>query len=298
MEGTKKAAANKHDEKPVIEIIEEFNEQKEERANILKLDKKDIPTPPFFGTKVISADIFEVYKYLNRNFLFSNIWGYKKKDLSCEDYEFLINETVIPELKSLFKDITSKKAVEAKAIYGYFKCRSINNSIEVYAKDGALLHTFNFPDSKAVPKYSLADYISNSEDSFDVLPMQIVTLGEKPAQYCAELFKNNDYKNYYMAHGLFTELTESLAEYTHHIIRKELNLIDKASDTPENAVAGKYRSKRFSFGYPLCPDIENNNIIANMLQSEKIGVTLSQSNQMQPEYSTSAFIIHHPDIKY
>ena len=101
-----------------------------------------------------------------------------------------------------------------------------------------------------------------------------------------------------MAHGLFTELTESLAEYTHRLIRKELNLIDKSSDTPENAVAGKYRSKRFSFGYPLCPDIENNTVIANMLQSERIGVTLSQSNQMHPEYSTSAFIIHHPDIKY
>ena len=298
MDGSKKAAAVKENAKPVIEIIEEFDVKKEERADIRKLDIKDIPTPPFYGTKVISADIYDVYKYLNRNFLFSNIWGYKKKDLSCEEYEFLINETVIPELKNLFKDITNKKAVEAKAIYGYFKCRSINNSIEIYAKDDALLHTFNFPDSKAVPKYSLADYISSSEDGFDVLPMQIVTLGEKPAQYCAELFKNNDYKNYYMAHGLFTELTESLAEYTHRLIRKELNLIDKSSDTPENAVAGKYRSKRFSFGYPLCPDIENNTVIANMLQSERIGVTLSQSNQMHPEYSTSAFIIHHPDIKY
>ena len=297
MDGSKKAAV-KENAKPVIEIIEEFDVKKEERADIRKLDIKDIPTPPFYGTKVISADIYDVYKYLNKNFLFSNIWGYKKKDLSCEEYEFLINETVIPELKNLFKDITNKKAVEAKAIYGYFKCRSINNSIEIYAKDDALLHTFNFPDSKAVPKYSLADYISSSEDSFDVLPMQIVTLGEKPAQYCAELFKNNDYKNYYMAHGLFTELTESLAEYTHRLIRKELNLIDKSSDTPENAVAGKYRSKRFSFGYPLCPDIENNTVIANMLQSERIGVTLSQSNQMHPEYSTSAFIIHHPDIKY
>lgn len=202
------------------------------------------------------------------------------------------------ELKSLFKNITNKNAVSPKAIYGYFKCRSINNSIEVYSKDDALLHTFNFPDSKAVPKYCLADYISNSEKYYDVLPIQIVTLGEKPAQYCAELFKNNDYKNYYMAHGLFTELTESLAEYTHRIIRKELNLIDKSSDTPENAVAGKYRSKRFSFGYPLCPDIENNTIIANMPQSERIGVTLSQSHQMHPEYSTSAFIIHHPNIKY
>lgn len=298
MDGSKKAAVKSENKKPVIEIIEEFNVKKEERADILKLDKKDIPTPPFYGTKVIDANIFDVYKYLNKNFLFSNIWGYKKRDLSCEEYEFLINETAMHELKSLFKNITNKNAVSPKAIYGYFKCRSINNSIEVYSKDDALLHTFNFPDSKAVPKYCLADYISNSEEYYDVLPIQIVTLGEKPAQYCAELFKNNDYKNYYMAHGLFTELTESLAEYTHRIIRKELNLIDKSSDTPENAVAGKYRSKRFSFGYPLCPDIENNTIIANMLQSERIGVTLSQSHQMHPEYSTSAFIIHHPNIKY
>ncbi|MCI6474944.1 MAG: homocysteine S-methyltransferase family protein [Mucispirillum sp.] len=299
MDGTKKAAEHKVIEKQVIEVIgDEFEVKKEERADILKLDKKDIPAAPFYGTKVISADIFDVYKYLNKPFLFSNIWGYKKKDLSCEDYELLINDTVVPELKTLFKDITNKKACEPKMIYGYFKCRSINNSIEVYAADNALLHTFNFPDSKTTPKYSLADFISSSEEFCDVLPMQIVTLGEKPAQYCADLFKNNDYKNYYMAHGLFTELTEALAEYTHRIIRKELGILDKNNDTPENAVAGKYRSKRFSFGYPLCPDIENNNIIANMLQSERIGVTLSQSNQMHPEYSTSAFIIHHPNIKY
>ncbi len=123
MEGSKKAAGIEI-VKPVIEIIEEFDVKKEERADIRKLDKKDIPTPPFYGTKIISADIYDVYKYLNKNFLFSNIWGYKKKDLSCEEYEFLINETVMHELKGLFKYITSKKAVEAKAIYGYFKCRS------------------------------------------------------------------------------------------------------------------------------------------------------------------------------
>ncbi len=298
MDGSKQAAKHKVVENNIIEIIEEKPAGKEKRADILKLDKNNIPVPPFYDTKVINVDIFEVYKYLNKNFLFSNIWGYKKKDLSCEEYNFLINGTVIPELNNLFKDITNKKATEPKAVYGYFKCRSINNSIEVYTKDDVLFHTFNFPDSKASPKYSLADFIASSGEYYDVLPMQIVTLGEKPAQYCAELFKNNDYKNYYMAHGLFTELTEALAEYVHRIIRKELNIIDKSNDTPENAVAGKYRSKRFSFGYPLCPDIENNSIIANILQSERIGVTLSQSNQMHPEYSTSAFIIHHPNIKY
>ena len=100
-----------------------------------------------------------------------------------------------------------------------------------------------------------------------------------------------------MAHGLFTELTESFAEYMHHIIRKELKIEDK-NETIENAIGGKYRSKRFSFGYPLCPDVENNTVLANMLQSERIGVKMSQSHQMQPEYSTSAFIIHHPNIKY
>ena len=70
MDGSKKAAVKSENKKPVIEIIEEFNVKKEERADILKLDKKDIPTPPFYGTKVIDANIFDVYKYLNKNFLF------------------------------------------------------------------------------------------------------------------------------------------------------------------------------------------------------------------------------------
>ena len=295
MDGSKKAASKVDSSSTVIEKVEENTNI--ERANILKLNKSDIPEAPFYGTKVIDADINEIFKYLNKPFLFSNIWGYKKKDLSCEDYEMLINDTAIPELKHLFKDIVHKKAVTPKAIYGYFKCRAVNNAIEVYTQDNGLLHTFAFPDSKATPKYSLADFISNNEEFYDVLPMQIVTLGDKPAQYCADLFKNNDYKNYYMAHGLFTELTESFAEYMHHIIRKELKIADK-NETIENAIGGKYRSKRFSFGYPLCPDVENNTVLANMLQSERIGVKMSQSHQMQPEYSTSAFIIHHPNIKY
>ena len=295
MDGSKKAAAK-------IESISNMDltiheEKSEKRADILKLSEKDIPKPPFFGTKVINGDMNEIYKYLNKPFLFSNIWGYKKKDLSCEDYEMLINGTALPELKNLFKDIMQKKAAEPKAIYGYFKCRAVNNAIEIYTQDNVLLHTFSFPDSKASPKYSLADFITTSEEYYDVLPVQIVTLGEKPAQYCAELFKANDYKNYYMAHGLFTELTESFAEYVHSIIRKELKIAEN-NEAIENAVNGKYRSKRFSFGYPLCPDVENNTVLANMLQSERIGVKMSQSHQMQPEYSTSAFIIHHPNIKY
>ena len=295
MDGSKKAAAK-------IESISNMDltiheEKSEKRADILKLSEKDIPKPPFFGTKVINGDMNEIYKYLNKPFLFSNIWGYKKKDLSCEDYEMLINGTALPELKNLFKDIMQKKAAEPKAIYGYFKCRAVNNAIEIYTQDNVLLHTFSFPDSKASPKYSLADFITTCEEYYDVLPVQIVTLGEKPAQYCAELFKANDYKNYYMAHGLFTELTESFAEYVHSIIRKELKIAEN-NEAIENAVNGKYRSKRFSFGYPLCPDVENNTVLANMLQSERIGVKMSQSHQMQPEYSTSAFIIHHPNIKY
>ncbi len=294
MDGSKKAAAPAEN-KPKKEEVKVIKEEK--RAEIRVLDKKDIPVPPFYNTKVINADIQEVFKYLNKPFLFSNIWGYKKKDLSCEDYDMLINSTVYPELNNLMKDIISKKAAEPKAIYGFFKCRSVNNSILVYSEDNALIYTFTFPDSKAVPKYSLADYISSSDNDYDILPMQIVTLGEKPALYCEKLFKSNDYKNYYMAHGLFTELTESLAEYTHKLVRQELK-IAKKDETIENTIAGRYRSKRFSFGYPLCPDTENNNIIANMLQSERIGVTLSQSHQMHPEYSTSAFIIHHPDINY
>ena len=296
MEGTKKAAA-KMETVVNMDAFLEDNKGEEKRADILKLSKSDIPTPPFFGTKVINGNLNEIYKYLNKTFLFSNIWGYKKKDLSCEDYEMLINDTAMPELKSLFKDIMQKNAAEPKAIYGYFKCRAVNNAIEIYTDNNVLLHTFSFPDSKASPKYSLADFISSNEEYYDVLPVQIVTLGEKPAQYCAELFKKNDYKNYYMAHGLFTELTESFAEYVHSLIRKELKIAEN-NETPETAISGKYRSKRFSFGYPLCPDVENNTIIANMLQSERIGVKMSQSHQMHPEYSTSAFIIHHPNIKY
>lgn len=267
------------------------------RTDIVKPDAGSIPEAPFYGYKIIDADIDMAYEYLNKNFLFSTIWGYKKKGMTEEEYSALISETAARDLETLWADIREKNAADTKCSIGYFKCRSAGNSIEVFSDSDKLLHTFNFPDSKSVPKYSLADFISSDDTFYDILPMQIVTLGDRPAEYCAEFFKNHDYKNYYMAHGLFTALTEALAEYIHHLIRMELG-IGRAEESGAASVAGKYRSKRFSFGYPLCPNIEYNEIIANMLHADKIGVKISETFQMNPEYSTSAFIICHPDVKY
>lgn len=298
MDGSKQPAQN--NSTPKIEINNNFNDTVNEnnnRADIEVISYENLPKPPFWGTKVFDANIHEAFKYLNKNFLFTNIWGYKRKEMSESDYNSLIKETVEPELRNIFKDIVDKKAAEPKVVYGYFKCRSVENSIEVYAENETLLYTFSFPLSKSTPKYTLADFISKDENHFDVLPLQLVTLGNKPAEYCSKLFKDGDYKNYYMAHGLFTELTEALAEYAHFNIRKELKISDK-NESVQDILAGKYRSKRFSFGYPLCPEIEYNDVILNMLQSERIGVQFSESHQMHPEYSTAAFIIHHPKIRY
>lgn len=298
MDGSKQPAQNINTAK--IEINNNFDnpvEENNKRADIEAIDYNNLPKPPFWNTKIINADINDAFKYLNKNFLFTNIWGYKRKEMSENEYNSLIKDTVEPELKNIFKDIIDKKAAEPKIIYGYFKCRSVENSIEVFAENETLLYTFSFPFSKSTPKYTLADFISKDEDHFDVLPVQLVTLGNKPAEYCNKLFKEGDYKNYYMAHGLFTELTEALAEYAHSLIRKDLKLSDK-NENIQDVLAGRYRSKRFSFGYPLCPEIEYNDIILNMLQSERIGVQFSESHQMHPEYSTAAFIIHHPKIKY
>lgn len=264
-----------------------------------KLEKAETLTPPFFGVKQLTdINIQDALKYIDKFALFSSTWGYKQKNMTEAQYSELL-EKAGHEYDELCKNVTDSNAAMLKAVYGYFKVRSNKTTIEIYSQNEKKPdYVFEFPRRKQPPHYSLADYISDDKETFDILPMQIVTLGDEPVKYCEKMFKNNDYKDYYMAHGFFTALTEALAEMVHAKIRKELKINGEDAETINGILNGLYRGRRYSFGYPLAPNMENNRIIGELLNSKTIGVEVNDIFQMNPEYSTSAFIICHPKASY
>lgn len=257
------------------------------------------PKPPFYGTKIVKdIDFHEVVKFMNLNTLFNTRWSYKKKDMSDEEYTNLLKKVAYPELEKIKKNVTENKICNLQVAYGYFRVKSNGNYLLVFDENEKNVATIKFPRQKVEPYLCIADYFNDIESElYDVLPLQLVTIGDKAVEYTQSLFKSNKYKEYFLYHGFFTELTEALAEYWHSVIRKELN-IEKENLSVEQILNMKYQGKRYSFGYPSCPDLEGNLLICNLLNSKEIGVTITENYEMVPEYSTSAVIVYHPEAKY
>ncbi|MDY6822054.1 MAG: vitamin B12 dependent-methionine synthase activation domain-containing protein, partial [Deferribacterota bacterium] len=197
--------------------------------------------------------------------------------------------------------IIKKELIEPKVAYGYFKCKSFGNFVKVYGNKEDVKIVMEFPRQQKEPYLSIADYFLSEEDkSCDIIAFQVVTLGEKPVEYMKSIFSKDKYKEYYMMHGLFAELAEALAEMVHKIIRVELNIENKETkyNYADYLFNMKYRGKRYSFGYPSCPDLRGNQLIGKILPLEKIGVSITEDFQMIPEYTTSAFIVHNESAKY
>jgi 5-methyltetrahydrofolate--homocysteine methyltransferase len=162
---------------------------------------------------------------------------------------------------------------------------------------------FTFPRQPAEARGSknlcLADYFASVESGrMDVIGCHLVTVGRRASEYAAELFKADNYTDYLYFHGLSVEMAEALAEYWHKRIREELGIAGQ--DAPEIAKLFHqgYQGSRFSFGYPACPHLEDQTKLFELLQPERIGVTLSEEFQLEPEQSTSAIIVHHAEAKY
>ena len=132
----------------------------------------------------------------------------------------------------------------------------------------------------------------------DVVAFQLVTMGRKASEHSAGLFKTDNYTDYLLFHGLSVESAEALAEMWHKRIREELGIA--GSDAPELAKLFHqgYQGSRFSFGYPACPNLDDQTKLFELLEPERIGVELTEEFMLDPEQSTSAIIVHHPDAKY
>jgi len=269
------------------------------------ISKIDAVNPPFLGPKFMlekDIDISNVYKFLDRNALFSGQWQMKRsKDMSSTDYKKYLLEKAEPKLDFWMNKIINDNLINPSLVYGYFPCGREGNLLKVYDIDHrTILGDFRFPRQRSGKRFCIADFYNdlNNDQPTDYLPMQAVTMGESASQYSHNLFSHDSYSDYLYFHGLTVQLAEALAEYIHSIIRIECGFKSCEPENVKDILDIKYRGCRYSFGYPSCPEVSDSRKQLKWLNAKKINISMDESEQLQPEQSTTAIISLHPSAKY
>lgn len=288
---------------------------------------EDTFAPPFWGSKIVEdVPLSEVFKYINENALVRGQWRVRQGETSDAEYEALLDERIRPVLRQLEKECIEKKLLVPKAVYGYFPCQAVGNDLIVYQVNDAFLKAvekqnvqpgavlkmkasdisdlqewtrFSFPRQDHARHLCISDFFhSRDEGLIDVLPAQVVTMGSGASVHSEQLFKSDKYTDYLYFHGLSVESAEGLAEVIHKRIREELGLVKFDAQDRSKFFQQGYRGTRYSFGYPACPNLEDQVQLFELLKPERIDMALSEEYQLVPEQSTSAIVVVHPEAKY
>ncbi|MGW2986903.1 methionine synthase [Streptomyces goshikiensis] len=259
-----------------------------------------VPTPPFWGTRVVKGIPLKDYaSWLDEGALFKGQWGLKQARAGGATYEELVENEGRPRLRGLLDKLHTENLLEAAVVYGYFPCVSKGEDLIILDDSGNERTRFTFPRQRRGRRLCLADFFRPEESGeTDVVGLQVVTVGSKIGEATAKLFESDSYRDYLELHGLSVQLAEAMAEYWHARVRAELGFGGEDPAVVEDMFDLKYRGARFSLGYGACPDLEDRAKIADLLQPERIGVHLSEEFQLHPEQSTDAIVIHHPEAKY
>ncbi|WP_318206909.1 methionine synthase [Streptomyces sp. SJL17-1] len=259
-----------------------------------------VPTPPFWGTRVVKGIPLKDYaSWLDEGALFKGQWGLKQARVGGATYEELVESEGRPRLRGLLERLHTENLLEAAVVYGYFPCVSKGDDLIILDEAGNERTRFTFPRQRRGRRLCLADFFRPEESGeTDVVGLQVVTVGSKIGEATAKLFESDSYREYLELHGLSVQLAEAMAEYWHARVRAELGFGGEDPDAVEDMFDLKYRGARFSLGYGACPDLEDRAKIAELLRPERIGVHLSEEFQLHPEQSTDAIVIHHPEAKY
>ena len=261
----------------------------------------DIPAPPFFGSRVIKGvPLADYVGMLDERALFVGQWGLKG---NRTEYEKMVVEEGRPQLRALLNQVQSKGWLNAAVVYGYFPCVSEGNDLIILHHDGADKGKerlrLTFPRQSRDRRLCISDFFASKESGkIDVVAFHVVTMGSEISKAAAELFAENRYREYLELHGLSVQLTEALAEHWHGRVREEFAVSSLDAKDLSGILDQGYRGSRYSFGYPACPDLEQQVQLCQLLEPERIGVELSEEFQLHPEQSTSAIIVHHPEAKY
>jgi len=277
-------------------------------------DAPNIPTPPFWGVRVKKDyDLRELFNYINETALFKNQW--QLKTASQSDYVRLVDEKFRPILRKLEDEVFESGLFAPAVVYGYFPAQGEGNDVIVYEppkgngphpcgtrwSDGlSELLRFTFPRQREGRKLSIADFFApKSSGKMDVIGLSLVTIGPAATVETQRLFEGGEYTKYLYLHGLSVETAEALAELHHKKMREELGIAEEDSPEIRGLFHQKYRGSRYSFGYPACPNLEDQTKLFKLLKPEEnVGVRLTSGFLLEPEQSTSAIVVHHPAAKY
>jgi 5-methyltetrahydrofolate--homocysteine methyltransferase len=245
-----------------------------------------LPSGVTFGWKVVRAMPLEmVFQNLNINELYRLSWG--AKNTHGPEWDKLKAEFDV-RLDKMKRDALKNSWLKPQAVYGYFSCRSDGDDLIIFAADGkSELTRFHFPRQPYDEHLALSDYFASAESGqMDVVAFQVVTVGHEATERFDKFQAEGNYSEGYFTHGLAVQTAEATAEYLHCHIRRELELPDG-------------QGKRYSWGYPAIPELEDHRKVFDLLPAEKeLGMSLSPAYQLIPEQSTAAIIAHHPQAKY
>jgi 5-methyltetrahydrofolate--homocysteine methyltransferase len=258
-----------------------------------------VPRPPFVGSRVargIALD--DIAAYLNETALFRNQWGFRPQS-GESDADFKTRVRALLRVK--LDGARAEGVLVPQVVWGYFPANAEGEDLVIWKDDERRveLTRFSFPRQRVEPYLCIADFFRNVDSGEeDWAAFHVVTMGPEVSARTAELFAADKYQDYLFLHGLGVEMAEALAELWHRRIREELGFADEDGPTLTGLFRQQYRGGRYSWGYPACPDLEDNAKVADLLEASRIGVTVSEGFQMHPEQTTDAIICHHPKAKY
>ncbi len=256
--------------------------------------------PPFWGARTVEAPPRALVPFLNERSLYQFQWGFRKQGRSLDEFLGWAKQELRPIMRRMLTLCEEQDILKPQAIYGYWKAAGQGNDLILFAQDGETeLCRFALPRQPREDGDCIADFFRDVDDAErDVIGLQVVTVGQKPSDLARVWFEENRYQDYLYLHGLSVEMAEAMAEYTHKRIRAELGFASEDDREMEKMLAQGYRGSRYSFGYPACPRLEDQVPIMKLLDSERIGVSLSDEHQLHPEQSTSALVVLNARAKY
>jgi 5-methyltetrahydrofolate--homocysteine methyltransferase len=252
------------------------------------------PTPPFWGRRELNLDPVLVFEWVDEKLLFKTRWGYGKK--GEKSYDQMLESEIRPHYERLKKQLLEEGLFEPVAIYGYWPVRRDRQMLLILDESGEqVLDRMDFPRQSKAPYRALSDYFSPEQD---VAGFLLASAGKKLDAYGRSLFEAHRYHEYHLLSGLAGELAEAIAEIVHKQMRIELDIVEGEKVDLKAVQTRGYRGKRYAPGYPACPDLALNRGIFDRLKPESRGVVLTESFQIDPEASTCAVVVHHPEASY
>jgi 5-methyltetrahydrofolate--homocysteine methyltransferase len=299
--GLRKKAVNgaKYGEAPTTRPVD-FSEIRLRRHDLSR--DIEVPEPPFWGPRVLDdVPIEALLPYLNDRMLFQFHWGYRKNGRRLKDYMKWARQELRGELARIVELCRADEILLPQAVYGYWPCAADQDDLILFdpaSKDHEVAR-FALPRQDRENGLCIADFVRDRADGTpDVIGLQVVTVGQRASEVARDWFAEDRYQDYLYLHGFGVEMAEAMAEYVHKRIRAELGFAGEDARDRDRLLQQGYRGSRYSFGYPACPNLEDQEQILDLLGAERIGLTLSDGYQLHPEQSTSAIVLHHPQAKY